>query len=171
MRALQPAIVVILETEIWPNLFREVKRAGCGLVIVNGRISDRTADRYRRFRWFFREVLRWPDAVLAQTEPIRERYLAMGAPAERITIGGNLKYDFLPREADAGSPVRRFIDGLRPAEVWIAASTMPPASAGDIDEDDAVIRGVPDACSETLALAVGAGAHGNRSGLMWPPRN
>ena len=139
LRTLQPAIVVILETEIWPNLFREVKRAGCGLVIVNGRISDRTEARYRRLRWFFREVLRWPDAVLAQTESIRERYLATGAPPERVKIGGNLKYDFLPREADAASPVRRLIDGLRPVEVWIAASTMPPASAGDVDEDDAVI--------------------------------
>jgi tetraacyldisaccharide 4'-kinase len=139
LRTLQPALVVILETEIWPNLFREAKRAGCGLLIVNGRISDRTAARYRRLRWFFREVLRWPDAVLAQSESIRERYLAMGTPAGQVRIGGNLKYDFLPRELDAASPVRRLIDGLRPAQVWIAASTMPPASAGDVDEDDAVI--------------------------------
>jgi 3-deoxy-D-manno-octulosonic-acid transferase len=152
LRALQPAIVVILETEIWPNLFREVKRAGCGLLIVNGRISDRTEARYRRLRWFFREVLRWPDAVLAQTEPIRERYLAMGAPPEHITIGGNLKYDFLPREAAAGSPVRRFIDGLRPAEVWIAASTMPPASSGDIDEDDAVLAAFRELAPKHLRL-------------------
>ncbi len=139
LRALQPALVVILETEIWPNLFREAKRAGCGLLIINGRISDRTEARYRRLRWFFQEVLRWPDTVLAQSESMRQRYLAMGASAERVKIGGNLKYDFLPREADAASPVRRLIDSLRPAEVWIAASTMPPASTGDVDEDDAVI--------------------------------
>ncbi len=144
LRTLQPAIVVILETEIWPNLFREVKRAGCGLLILNGRISDRTEARYRRMRWFFQEVLRWPDAILAQTELIRERYLAMGAPADRVKIGGNLKYDFLPREAEAGTPVRQLIDGLRPAEVWIAASTMPPASDGDVDEDDAVIAAFRD---------------------------
>lgn len=139
LRALQPAVVVILETEIWPNLFREAKRAGCGLVIVNGRISDRTEPRYRRLRWFFGEVMQWPDAVLAQSEAIRERYLAMGAPPERVKVAGNLKYDFVPREAEAESPVRRLIEGVRPAEVWIAASTMPPAAAGDIDEDDAVV--------------------------------
>jgi len=139
LRTLRPAVVVIVETEIWPNLFREAKRAGCGLVIVNGRISDRTRSRYRRLRWFFRWVMRWPDAVLVQSDAMRQRYLDMGAPRERVSVGGNLKYDVQPREADAASPVRRFIEGLRPAEVWIAASTMPPASAGDIDEDDAVI--------------------------------
>ncbi len=139
LRTLQPALVVILETEIWPNLFREVKRAGCGLVIVNGRISDRTHVRYRRMRWFFEEVLRWPDAILAQSAAIRDRYLAMGAPAARVKIGGNLKYDVLPQEAGPSSPVRRLIESLRPLEVWIAASTMPPAFANDIDEDDAVI--------------------------------
>ena len=55
--ALQPSVVVVAETEIWPNLFREVKRTGAGLAIVNGRISDRAFPRYRRLRWFFAAVL------------------------------------------------------------------------------------------------------------------
>ncbi len=139
LRTLQPALVVVLETEIWPNLFREAKRAGCGLVIVNGRISDRTESRYRGLRWFFGEVMHWPDAVLAQSETMRQRYLAIGTPSERVQAAGNLKYDFVPREADAASAVRQLIENVQPASVWIAASTMPPASAGDIDEDDAVV--------------------------------
>ncbi len=81
LRTLRPLLVIVLETEIWPNLFREVKRIDCGLVMVNGRISDRTERRYRRFRWFFSEVLRWPDAVLVQNDLMHERYLAIGAPA------------------------------------------------------------------------------------------
>jgi len=48
LRTLRPAMVLVLETEIWPNLFREAKRAGCALAILNGRISDRTERRYRR---------------------------------------------------------------------------------------------------------------------------
>ena len=140
LRSLQPALVVVLETEIWPNLFREVKRAGCGLVVVNGRISDRTEARYRRLSWFFREVLQWPDVVLAQSEAICERYLAMGAPATRVQVGGNLKYDFVPKEVDAASPVRQVIENAQPAEIWIAASTMPPAFTGDVDEDDVVVQ-------------------------------
>ncbi len=139
LRSLQPALVVILETEIWPNLFREVKRAGGGLVVVNGRISDRTERRYRRLRWFFQAVMQWPDAILAQSERMRERFIAMGAPRVRVTVGGNLKYDYMPKAADTGSPVRQLIAELPGAEVWIAASTMPPASTTDVDEDDAVI--------------------------------
>lgn len=139
LRTLRPAMVLIVETEIWPNLFREAKRAGCAVAILNGRISDRTERRYRRMRWFFREVMRWPDAVLVQSDIMRERYLSIGAPANRVSVGGNLKYDVVPGEADPQSPARQFIEGLRPAEIWIAASTMPPASAGDVDEDDAVI--------------------------------
>ena len=57
LRALRPSVVAIMETEIWPNLFREVKRTGAGLAIVNGRISDRAFPRYRPLRWFFRAVL------------------------------------------------------------------------------------------------------------------
>ena len=140
LRTLQPSVVVIVETEIWPNLFREAKRSGCGLLIVNGRISDRTELRYQRQRWFFQQVMQWPDAVLAQSEAMRERYLALGAIAERVRIAGNLKYDFVPREPASGSRVRQFIENIRPVEVWIAASTMPPASASDTDEDDAVIQ-------------------------------
>ena len=60
LRRLRPAAVVVLETEIWPNLYRESKRAGASLMVVNGRISDRALPRYRRWQWFFRHVLRWP---------------------------------------------------------------------------------------------------------------
>jgi tetraacyldisaccharide 4'-kinase len=132
LRTIQPALVIIVETEIWPNLFREVKRAGCGLIILNGRISDRTERRYRRQRWFFRAVMCWPDAVLAQSETMRERYLAAGTPLARVKVGGNLKYDVVPQPASPDSPVRRFIESLNQAEVWVAASTM-------LDEDDAVL--------------------------------
>jgi 3-deoxy-D-manno-octulosonic-acid transferase len=134
LRTLQPALVIIVETEIWPNLFREAKRAGCGLIILNGRISDRTERRYRQQRWFFRQVMRWPDVVLAQSELMRDRYLAAGMRLARLIVGGNLKYDVVPQPADPESPVRRYIESLSPAEVWVAASTMPP------DEDDSVLE-------------------------------
>jgi 3-deoxy-D-manno-octulosonic-acid transferase len=90
LRTLRPALVVIMETEIWPNLFREAKRAGCGLIILSGRISDYTERQYRRQRWFFSEVMLEPDAVLVQNETMRQRYLSIGAPAARVTVGGNM---------------------------------------------------------------------------------
>ncbi len=139
LRTLQPSVVVVAETEIWPNLFREVKRTGAALTLVNGRISDRAFPRYRPYAWFFGAVLAAADSVLAQSDELRERFVALGAPAGRVRTTGNFKYDFEARPAAPGSPVLAVLERVKPAGVWIAASTMPPAEAGDPDEDDVVI--------------------------------
>ncbi len=135
---LNPSLVIVAETEIWPNLFREVKRSGAALAIVNARISDRAYPRYQRLAWFFRAVLPAADAILAQTDEIGRRYLSLGAQPAAVRTAGNFKYDFDARPAAPESPVMALLDRLAPKHVWIAASTMPPA-AGDADEDDAVI--------------------------------
>jgi 3-deoxy-D-manno-octulosonic-acid transferase len=138
LRRLRPAALVVLETEIWPNLYREARRAGAALLVVNGRISDRALPRYEKWRWFFRHVLALPATILAQSERDRERYIAAGAPAGSVAVAGNLKYGFEPAAAVAPE-IAAFLDALWPEAVWIAASTMPPAEAGDPDEDDVVI--------------------------------
>ncbi|HEY2846157.1 MAG TPA: tetraacyldisaccharide 4'-kinase [Bryobacteraceae bacterium] len=132
LRRLRPALVVVLETEIWPNLYRESKRAGASLMVVNGRISDRAYSRYRRYRWFFQHVLQWPDTILVQSQQDRERYVAAGAPEERVRVAGNLKYDFTP-------PVAASSLDLDGDPIWIAASTTAPVESGDPDEDDVMI--------------------------------
>ncbi|HEV2444276.1 MAG TPA: glycosyltransferase N-terminal domain-containing protein, partial [Candidatus Sulfopaludibacter sp.] len=136
LRALRPSVVLVAETEIWPNLFREARRSGAALAIVNGRISDGAFRRYRRQRWFFGAVLGSADAILAQSAEIAGRFTAIGAPAGRVRVAGNFKYDFEARTPDPQSPVLAWLDHARPAPVWIAASTMWDAA---IDEDDAVI--------------------------------
>lgn len=140
LRRLRPKLVVVMETEIWPNLWRETKRTGAGLLVVNGRISDRAWPRYRARRWFFRRVLPLADAIQAQSEISRGRYVELGAPAASVQLGGNLKYDFDPRRAKVPARVEDFIERIRPSEIWIAASTMPPAGPGDVDEDEVVIE-------------------------------
>ncbi len=107
LRRIRPSVVVILETEIWPVLYREVKRAGSSLVIVNGRISTRAFPSYRRWRFFFRHVLEWPDAIFVQSEQDRERYLALGVAPEKVTALGNLKYDAAPPHSDPPRPIAR----------------------------------------------------------------
>ena len=154
LRTLRPSVVAIAETEIWPNLIREVKRTGAGLTIVNGRISDRALPRYLRFRWFFRAALPAIDSVLAQSDAMRDRFLTVGAPADRVQTGGNLKYDFSARAADPESAVPAWIGQLRPVQVWIAASTMPPAEPGDVDEDDAVLDAFQEAARRHPDLAL-----------------
>ena len=140
LRSIRPAVVVVLETEIWPNLYRQIKRAECGLLVINGRISDRALPRYRRFRPVFHAALAYPDAIFTQSESDRERYVEIGAPHERVKIGGNLKYD-----ARAGNPpappqaIADLIASTKPEAVWIAASTMPGADSSDPDESELVL--------------------------------
>ncbi len=144
LRHLDPLAVIIFETEIWPNLWRETKRRGAGLIVLNGRISDRAWPRYQKFWWAFRPVLAAADRILAQSEPDAERYryllglnLSPNDDHDAVQSVGNLKYDATPPEPAAA--VSQWVRHLSPSAVWIAASTMPPLEEGDIDEDDAVI--------------------------------
>ncbi len=138
LEALRPTLVIVLETEIWPNLYREAKRYGCSLAVVNGRISDKTFPVYRKLRWFFRAVLVQPDKIFAQSSQDLERYVALGAPAENLRAAGNLKFDFHPSGKEIAPEIRELTSKAK--QIWIAASTMPPAEPGDVDEDDIVIQ-------------------------------
>lgn len=145
LRRLRPAAVVVLETEIWPNLYRESKRAGASLILVNGRISDRAVTRYRRWHWFFRHVLASVDTIFAQSAEDKRRFVAAGARLDQVQVAGNLKYDFTPPPAGIAPSIAQFLDTIKPAQpglfkIWIAASTMPPADTNDVDEDDLVIK-------------------------------
>ncbi len=93
LATLNPVLLVIMETELWPNLIHEAKRHGAKVVLANGRISPRSYPRYRALRWFFRRPLGEVDLFLMQGEPHAQRVVAIGAPAERVKVPGNLKYD------------------------------------------------------------------------------
>ena len=90
---LKPCIVIIMETEIWPNFTREAARRSIPLLLANGRISDRSFPRYLKLRWFFRHALQNFTMLCMQSETARERIIAIGAPAKRVVVCGNLKYD------------------------------------------------------------------------------
>jgi tetraacyldisaccharide 4'-kinase len=151
LRRSRPAALVVMETEIWPNLYREAKRSGASLIVVNGRISDRALPRYRRWSWFFQHALALPDAIWVQSAQDVERYLIAGAPQDRIVSAGNLKYDFQPPK-DIAADIAGFLDRVQPQTVWVAASTMPPAASGDPDEDDAVIAAFQELKRDGLLL-------------------
>ncbi len=102
---LQPGLVVILETEIWPNFMREARRAGVPVVFINGRLSPKSYRRYRALNGFLggflARVLDNAALFLMQGEADAQRLLALGAPEERVEVTGNLKYDFAPPRASA----------------------------------------------------------------------
>lgn len=139
LRRLRPRLVVILETEIWPNLWREAKRCGCALLVVNARISDRALGRYRLLRPVLAPILALPDAILAQSELSRRRYGELGAPQRRVRAVGNLKYDVDPTGCAMAPELAGLLERVRPELVFIAASTMPPAEPEDPDEDRVVV--------------------------------
>lgn len=91
--ALAPRALFIAETEIWPNLLHECGQRGIPVVLFNGRISDRSFARYRRFRFFFKEVLRGVGAFAMQSEEDADRILRIGASPDRVVVTGNLKFD------------------------------------------------------------------------------
>ncbi|HEY3306815.1 MAG TPA: 3-deoxy-D-manno-octulosonic acid transferase, partial [Desulfuromonadaceae bacterium] len=95
---LKPELIVIMETEIWPNFNREAARRNIPLILANGRISDRSYSRYLRFSWFFRQSLRLFSSLCLQTDTDHERIIAIGAPPERSLSCGNLKYDIPYRQ-------------------------------------------------------------------------
>jgi tetraacyldisaccharide 4'-kinase len=145
LRRLRPAAVVVLETEIWPNLYRESKRAGASLIVVNGRISDRALPRYQRWSWFFRYALSCADTIFAQSIEDKRRFVVAGARLDQVKVAGNLKYDFTPPSEGVAPTIAGFLHRIKPAQpgllrIWIAASTMPPADSTDVDEDDLVLR-------------------------------
>jgi 3-deoxy-D-manno-octulosonic-acid transferase len=99
--AVQPALIVILETEIWPNFLRQARRRNIPVIIASGRISDRSFARYKKYlgafgfflRPFLKRILADPSLFLMQSEKDAERIRHLGAPGEHVSASGNLKYD------------------------------------------------------------------------------
>ena len=119
----RPDVVVIVETEIWPNFLAACVKRGVPTVIVNGRISERSFRGYLRFRWFFAPVLRTFRAISAQTAEDADRFVALGAPPEIVAVGGNLKFDVSP-PARVDSPLTALFAGEKEAgAVWIVAGS------------------------------------------------
>jgi tetraacyldisaccharide 4'-kinase len=123
MRAVKPGLLLVLETEIWPNLYREAKRHGASLLLANARISDKSAPRYQRLRRLFAPVLAKCDAILAQSALDAQRFIAAGAPADSVRVAGNVKYDFQPGSSALPAQVADLLDRLRPEPILVAAST------------------------------------------------
>ena len=96
LQALRPQLIVIAETEFWPNFLRLAKEAGARIAVVNARISDRSFPGYRRLRRWLTRALANVDLFVAQTDEDRRRLLEIGVAAQRVEVTGNLKFDVSP---------------------------------------------------------------------------
>lgn len=110
LKTIVPQMLILAETEFWPNVLRLAKQSGAKIAVVNARISDRSLPGYRRFRFLLSEVLQNVDLFLAQTEVDRERLIAIGALPERVLVSGNLKFDVkTPPESALSRALRQSI--------------------------------------------------------------
>ena len=141
----QPAIALILETEIWPNLYHECGQRDIPLILVSARISPNSVVTYRRFLPLFRETLSYGIVIAAQSETDAERFRSLGAAPERTKVTGNIKFDIeLPEDlVERGDAFRR--DNFVGRPVWVAASTHDREEEQVLDAHEQVREKFPDA--------------------------
>lgn len=120
----QPQLAVIIETEIWPTLYGQLHAAGVPVVIASARLSQRSVDGYARFRSVIEAALGGELLVAAQTEADAERFKLLGVAASRVSVTGNLKFDFdVPEDMPEQGHSFRDRHGALERQVWVAAST------------------------------------------------
>jgi 3-deoxy-D-manno-octulosonic-acid transferase len=119
----RPRLAVIMETELWPNLYRQCRRRRIPLIIASARLSRRSTERYRRLGALFKETVSGGIVVAAQGEADAERFRALGAATERTYVTGNLKFD-LTLPPDISERGRALREQCAPSRaVWVAGST------------------------------------------------
>ncbi len=135
MRRIRPTILVLAELELWPNLIAAAKQHGARVAIINGRLSDHSFPGYRRIRWFVAKVLRHIDLIAAQNEESAFRFLALGAPPNRVLVTGSLKYDGAPTDrSNPRTQTLRQLAGITDDDiVFLAGSTQEPEEQYAID--------------------------------------
>jgi 3-deoxy-D-manno-octulosonic-acid transferase len=165
---IDPQFLIVMETELWPNLLIDLARRDVPVMIANGRLSDRSFPRYRLARRFLAPVLESITVYAMQSDEDARRAIALGAPAERVFVTGNLKADAMPDAGRATELWHRLL-GLSPGQrVWIAGSTHAGEDAAVLAAHRALIATRPDLAlvlaprhpervRDVLALARGQG--------------
>jgi 3-deoxy-D-manno-octulosonic-acid transferase len=120
---LRPRLLIVLETELWPNLLHQAQRTGVPVLIASARVSKRSAGRYQRVPGLLRAVLAAGVWIGAQTEADAQRFAALGVPPARVSVVGNIKFDraLAPDVTERGAQLRARYGAGRP--VWVAGST------------------------------------------------
>ena len=132
LRKMKPQIGIIMETELWPNLVAECERAEVPLILANARLSERSANGYKRVSWLVRPMFAALDWVAVQSQAEALRFASLGVNKSAMTVTGSIKFDFRPPAALLAQ-AKSLRDGWGERPVWIAASTH----AG---EDEQVLR-------------------------------
>jgi 3-deoxy-D-manno-octulosonic-acid transferase len=149
LRVLDPVMLVLVETELWPNLLTTCRRLQIPVAVVNGRISDRSLPRYLRLRSIWKRILTGISILLTQSEEDAKRFKAIGAPAGRVSFAGNLKFDV--RSAEPAPITRTLREKLDPgSKVLVCGSTLEGEEEILLDAFQQLLKKVPN-CVMILA--------------------
>jgi 3-deoxy-D-manno-octulosonic-acid transferase len=145
LKRIRPRLALIVETEIWPNLYFGCRRRGIPLMIVNARLSERSLRGYKPLRGLARSALRCVRVIAAQSRTDAARYRLLGADPQQILVTGNMKFDMpIPDGAVAkGAAMRNHWGPRRP--VWMAASTHEGEELAVLEAHLQVLHRLPDA--------------------------
>jgi len=145
LKRIRPRLALIVETEIWPNLYFACRRRGIPLMIVNARLSERSLRGYKPMRGLVRSALRCVRQIAAQSRTDAARYRLLGADPQQIVVTGNMKFDMpIPEGAVAeGAAMRNHWGPRRP--VWMAASTHEGEELAVLEAHLQVLKRLPDA--------------------------
>ncbi|CAG0907975.1 unnamed protein product, partial [Cyprideis torosa] len=123
MRTVQPRILVLMETELWPNCLKYCHLYGVPVVVANARLSQSSLDGYLKVKPLLAPLLKTARVVAAQSDEDRQRFVSLGAAPDTVIVTGNVKSDVQVADEDRaqGAALRGLIGKGRP--VWIAAST------------------------------------------------
>ena len=123
VRRLRPSTLIVQETELWPNLFRELGRLHVPIVLVNGRLSPRSFGRYARVRPFMRRVLSNVSLILAQSDISAQRFRHLGVPPHKVRVVGNTNIDRALSQAEQPVPLHPMTPLLADRQLLVAGST------------------------------------------------
>lgn len=142
----RPRAIVLTESEIWPVFIRAAAKRDIPVFLVNARVSDRSAPRYRLARFFFKDVFGCFTRIFAQSESDRERLVAAGAPADRIQVTGSFKFDVAVRKPEKEQELSDWLSAEKGRRILLGGSTWP-------GEDEVLLRIMKRLDGVTLVLA------------------
>lgn len=156
LNTLQPKAIIFMETELWPNLIAQAKKQKTKLLLINGRLSNKSMTSYKKLSWLITPTVQHFDQILTQSQVNQENYLSIGASIDNCSLSGNLKFD-IAINSDLEERIQDLNTYITPAtaspkhrKVWLVASTHP----GDEALALSVLKSLKKQHSELLLIIV-----------------
>jgi 3-deoxy-D-manno-octulosonic-acid transferase len=141
---IKPELAIVVETELWPNMLHACRKKGVKTLLTNARLSQKSANGYKKVSWVTRMMLNNIDQIAAQSKDDADRFIDIGYPTNQCHISGNLKYDIQPEQKTLLA-AKEFKENLSNRKIWIAASTHQGEDEVMLNAQREILSKFPDA--------------------------